>query len=549
MSGTAKITYYPFESLDKNIIKKYPDCFTLVGDYDDMVAMKKELIEKYGGCYPKSRDAGIYDDVRGVFYTVWGAIALLILFFYYFEFSIQKKEMFVKVTLGEKIELIILKGIMNDVFLVLCFSVCSIVINYILSDTLFFVKEVVEVIAAICIMIGFMYLSLLNMKVAYVLSNQILSRKGILLNYCVKLISFVLMIIMATISISAFFNWNDFNKQKDLFQMYKGYKYFSVYHDSEKCEHDTLENEAGMEAYIEAKLYEKYLNKGNITYVDMLSEGEVIYANCNLKKYLQRKIPEFINIKENTVYLLVPEGTKLSDEEKEEYINTIALDIGETEFQVEEFRYTSEIKLTTLSTDNQLGSVQIKNPIVVFSNVKNVRFPENEMEYLGQAGRLYMAFANVSEDKINEIISKYAPCIGYKCVVTDVWEEYESNNIMLKRVAMITMILFGICGGLVVLMNQMLIRMLYIGNGIELAIKKIMGYTITQRYKWIFISDILVGGIAIGISLFFYNDYKEKIMIFLFGLLVIGINCIQLICVSKRQDKYRISEILKGGIK
>ena len=118
-SGNVTVKYRAYYDLGAETIHKYPESFKLIGEYNDMYSFKQELVDEYAGGFPHFDGYNSLRDIQGMVCTIWMIIALVILLVEYYFISLEKKEIFIRFTMGEGLVETLGKCILRDSLLMI----------------------------------------------------------------------------------------------------------------------------------------------------------------------------------------------------------------------------------------------------------------------------------------------------------------------------------------------------------------------------------------------------------------------------------------------
>lgn len=565
-SGTITVDYYDYHEIPAKVIHAAPDGFRLIGEYENMYHFKQLLIDEYAGGFPHTDDYNSLEDVRGMLYGVWVIVALVILLTEYYLINVEKKEIFVRFTVGQPLLGTIGRCILRDCGLLAGSFGSVMLIAGLFVTGVFEWKTMLAILVVIAVLISIFYLRLYWYDVSEVMSNTKITVEMVVGNYLIKCIVFVLVICMISVNIVAISQWMGFDKQKDLFAKYKDSYYINFYHKDNLCEDCELVKEA-MECYgpvDEALNYaffvrQEKLKKAEVCEVltDELGlsgapeDTELLYVSSGLEEYLKSKVPELKNVKEDVLYILAPESIQCTKEEQEELFCWFDSDVGNKfgEYEKVFIEYTEDVTITSLEFESELGSGIQKNPVIAFETVENKEVSAiREWDYTTWCAYCD-AFVEASEEEIETFMEENNLCDGICYNRENVWESYTSTLTSLKRIAIISIVIIALMAAMLIFVNQMLLRMLYNGFGLELAVKKVSGYSLFERFRIMFILDVATGIMSVLaayiVCRYFHLCNPQYIVVA--GAVVIGLEVVFLICHCRRMDREKIQKILKGG--
>ncbi|MBP3338502.1 MAG: DUF1430 domain-containing protein [Lachnospiraceae bacterium] len=563
-SGNVTVEYNSFYDLNAETIQKYPEGFMLIGEYDDMYHFKQELIDKYAGGFPHFDGYNSLEDIQGMVCAIWLIIAVVILLVEYYFISLEKKEIFVRFTMGEGLKETLGKCILRDAVIMLSVFLIEAFFNYLVCGGLFEFGTMFVVTILIIAIMAFFYLKLLWYDVSEVFSNKKISKETIIGNYLVKAIVLFLVICIAASNVAAITQWLKYAKEGELFERQKGAKQVQFHHDDDLCEygHDCeWAIKFDGPKYLEYLLYLKYERDGksgsvqHYTYVGLNNDKDFIplvyISSCN-KEYLMGKLPEITEYKEDTLYILAPKKVKCTEEEQENLFGWFGNDIGKDSDKYDKvfIEYEDDLDITALAPDNELGSDIFHNPIIAFENIKVKDIPTlTEVTDYDIFGFYRQIFMHTNIEEVEAFLEECNICDKFDFYMEDVWDNYTNTLTSLRRLATISIIIIVLLLSLFIFVNQTFISMLYNGNGIEIAIKKVSGYSTLERFRNIILADCIVGIVAIGAACAVCKIFSlcNLLYVIALGVLCIIIDLLLISYNCHKMDKERIQKILKGG--
>lgn len=563
-SGNVTVEYKSFYDLDEDTIHKYPAGFMLIGEYDDMYHFKQELIDEYAGGFPHSEIYNSLEDIQGMVCGIWLIIAVVILLVEYYFISLEKKEIFVRYTMGEGLKETLGKCILRDSVIILLLFLIEAFFNYLVCGGLFEFGTMFAATILIIVVMTFFYLKLLWYDVSEVFSNKKISKETIIGNYVVKAIVLFLVICIAASNVAAITQWLKYAKEGELFERQKGAKQVQFYHDDQLCEYG-YDCEWGIDfegpEYLEYLLYLKYERDGkassvqHYTYEGLNNDKDFIplvyISSCN-KEYLMEKLPEITEYKEDTLYILVPKEVKCTEGELRNLFKWFGNDVGKEPDKYDKaiIEYEDDLNITALTPDIELGSDIFHNPIIAFENIKDKDIPTvTEVTDYKILGFYRQTFVHVNIEEVEAFLEECDICDKYDFYIEDVWDNYTNTLTSLRRLATISIIIIVLLLSLFIFVNQTFISMLYNGNGVELAIKKVSGYSMFERFRNIILADCIVGIVAIGAACIVCKIFSmcNLLYVIALGVLCIVIDLMLIAYNCRKMDKERIQKILKGG--
>lgn len=399
-----------------------------------------------------------------------------------------------------------------------------------------------------------LYLSIYKYDVKEAFSNNQSSKNLLSVNYLLKLITSIITISIISSNITFIFQAYNIYKQKDFFESYSDYYYIKfTYKPTIKADgsiYDVFEDSE----MVQADFYSKYFEEFNAIALKHSSYSgiEYIYANRHSFDYLSSKIEELNTINLNKdYYIILPDGIKDSSETISE-LSRIIKSEESSNFESEVVYYKNNIELVGIDEDSKYGSNLIKNPIILYNNMKVDKIKNKYKEnYLGRGDFLYDVMYKISSDeeleKYNEFI-KINNLEGHIIRRINVLEKYENNLLLNKRILYINSIFSFLFLVLEFIIINAIIKLEYRVNAIELSLKKIMGYSIWEKNNTIILMTIITTLLSIIISVVISIIFETNKFYYLSlgGVSILILELVTIIFYINNIENSNIQKILKG---
>jgi hypothetical protein len=193
----------------------------------------------------------------------------------------------------------------------------------------------------------------------------------------------------------------------------------------------------------------------------------------------------------------------------------------------------------------EFGFDKVENPIMILYHFNfDEMDKENAAVYLGGIQNDIMY--RLDGMKASEIEQKY----GLKDVtITSVPSRCEQYRASIIRVLLLNLIICIFMMILEVIIIMTIIKLEYMINAKELAIKKILGYSIIKKNGFLFLTNFLSAGVAV-ISVLIYSSMYNVVSIPLIVLSTFGLVISEMILIIFyiiKTEKTQATKILKGG--
>lgn len=293
-----------------------------------------------------------------------------------------------------------------------------------------------------------------------------------------------------------------------------------------------------------------------------------IFANLSGLQPYQEQISDWDFLKENEGnYILVPEGVSPSEvaDEVLESGNVLGLD---TDNLAGVFTYKAGMSVIAEGHNEELEySFDIKNPIILLDTFDYRALPVYPISYeLREADHPdgfiakqfdYLMQFTALENKPEKLI-EFSHLIAGDAIkpslveftVINVGDWFASLWSLQNRSLLIAVILTVLILILEIQISILALRMAYETNTRELTIKKVMGYSLFERFKNFFLLTGILCGLSFVGALVCASIFKiEMINYAAFGsLLIFLLDVGILLYLTRKNDRLQIQKVLKGGM-
>lgn len=530
-SGETSVSFKPFENIpDDLVMQRNNPIFRLIGDEKNMREFKSELVNKYAGCFPRQDEMDKRKEIAFFIISVWTTAIILVCFFTLYDSSMQKKENYIRITIGENTFFIWTKYVLSDlIFIIISFVVCSFLVYYFYRIK-FMSKITLIMFAIMVLMNAVISVNLLFYDKTKALSNIYISTKLLVVNKSVKCVSVVLSAASISILLVTLYECGKYYIQKPFYERFSDY-----------CMIDNLVQKSNIKHpfELESEFYNLYANKLNIFYLcgraELSSGNTAVMANSNTKEYLLENIPELKKcFFDKDVYIIYNEETHFTE-------NDLKLLNPHIECTLQEFTYNNnvEIIMTRYNSGNEV-TFWVKNPVIVFFNTD-----QSEL-YDSLAFEVPITLCYIREDVI---INEYMEKNNLNFSTTNFMEIFENRWLMLSQIAYLSVVLVILILILQVTVIISIIKFEYTVNAIELSIKKILGYTMMERFWKYYLSSFFLYLISLFIAIVISSKLNfEKKEFIIWGVAFAYVTeTILFTAFAKKYDKGSVQKILKGG--
>ncbi len=532
-SGTTTVNLHPFNDITRELAGAEPD-FQLIGDIDDMRDFKAELINTYAGNFPKENNYNFRKDPISLTVAIWILAIILTGFFTLYETFMLKKETFIRITMGESPAGRWLRYILEDIlYLCAVFGICSLAV-FGFYKVLFLYKYVLLMFAILIALDVVISLNLLIYSRNTALSNTPVSESILVVNNIIRCFVIVISAVCMSAALSFIYEGYRFYKQKPFYERYSDYVVVSH-----------LKYEEDLDAFtVPGEFYKNYNESLDITFLCQwlslpVSDKTAVKANHNSVEYIRSAIPELKDCEfDKDVYIIHRDSEKLQPQD----ISSLYPNV---ECEVAELEYHDRSEIVAFATDEITENLTTwcEDPIIVLYN-KDFAELIDEPELLAGAVPLSLCFVRNSDD-----IRKFMSDNGVEYSATDSMDIFENEWIKLKRTSYISAVLFLLLFSLQILIIVNIIKLEYRAKAIELSIKKVMGYSVFERFRSHYIMSLVLYAVSAAAALVAVNLLNFGATRFIvFGIVFSYLteNIIFTILVNV-YDRKNVQQTLKGG--
>ena len=488
---------------------------------------------------------------------LWIIASAAVLLFTAFDIVFQKKECFVRITMGTSVWRIIGSNILLDSAVLICgFLLLSAVLSRFVYIRYKYEIAIV-VIIIIVILNSLIYLSMLRFTVKEALSGAGASKGLLFLCYLLRSTVIIVLMLSLSVNLSTASDNFDFLNGRKAVENFNGKSFLKLHYYPEAYNKDPI----GMMN----KTCSKELDIIRDEYseldcaVDFLAlDGDVKYLLVNDKASAVLDNIEEFDISaadKDKIYVLVPDSADIRketalSEAKSEY----EIWFGGTELPFEAVEYPGG-NVLYYGNQTELHSDLARDPVVIYFS-EDISKKEMDYEELLIGGLLENLMLTADDETLKQLDEKYRLNEnGMYLTAVSVNEDYEQyKDIIIKKIVILTSI-SGLMFVLGLLIIGAIIRIEYTVNAIELSVKKVLGYPLGKRYRRLFLTGRISYLIGVTVCVTVLKDYTLKYDDAGISPLYIGLSAaimvaaemvveLRMIC---KTEKAKIVKILKGG--
>ncbi|BAK98735.1 hypothetical protein OBV_15370 [Oscillibacter valericigenes Sjm18-20] len=549
-TGNVKIVFKSFNEIE-DIFDR--NDFFVVGPIANAAAFKGATDASRFYSVDDIKDvSGSEDGIYATLFLIWGIVFLLILLLTLYQNLLAKKEMIVRLTLGESPYRTFLKNALVDAFayIGLFFSTYAVLVLFLPVQYKFS-----------CIALLFVLMVIANTGIHFLQTKTLLKKdlskslenKHILaVSYAVKCASALLTCCVLSSNVIIISQAINYFKQADIWEQLGGYSYYRMTYPFDIVQKlgDKITDDEVLWGH-----FNEQFGKDAIWMVDVSGSYEHDAAILNenaiaiMLPYVSSDLKNrFLNIEQDKLYLFLPSAYRDSKQvEQAVEMTTVAFlgdRTGETNnLNIETYSGHSEILGVNRKT-NLYSSRFLDDPIIIVDTrgymaskaYLNVMYTAREVLYRLDNG----AFQSFLD------LETVEGCITRS---TDAVDLYQYNQSSIARTFKLMLAVSFFIFLLELMMIVFLVRLEYTMNGMEIAVKKTLGYFCLERTKKIAVITVvsisLCTILAIITSQLFHLG--DSVSICICGAFLLTAEIGLILYEAIHMDRARVCSILKGA--
>lgn len=530
--GQIKVNNLSFEKIpDVNKIEAY----YLIGEKKDILHFKQKTVDKYAGKFPQEGYVSLNSELYIA--VVWVVALCLLLLINLYEVIKMKKEVFVRIVSGERIQKIIVNNILIDLIIYLSLFIGVVLFLSYFTEVDYLISISIISVVTFLVLNSLIYLSLFLIDYKKDMSGKTGVKRILNLSYVYKVCTVFITVLILSSSIALIGESMSFYKQKSYFEKHNKYSYVEIsVDDFDQTKLLRFNN------YIENLSEKKAISLVDLSTGQVNSKINYLFADTGAIEYLKNYITYIKNNSlDDKVYFFLPE--KYSDEKDKNETQKLWDSYYPHMYEFETIIYQEDIDVISIEKEFNINSSLQRNPIIILNNMKALDIDMFWNDYIFRT-----SFFLITENEWKHFLenNNLESEIAYK---TNVYENYLYKWNFLKRSLLIGIILSFILLILEATIIRTIINQEYNLNAVEIALKKVNGYSIFSRYKTLFFSTIGSALVGVGITLIanYYLDFAAFLTIFIAGCFVIIIELFIISTQLKKSETKNIQAILKGS--
>ncbi|SMG07993.1 hypothetical protein [Paenibacillus aquistagni] len=550
LSGTKNIVFHSLEQLVQNEDLTSITQYYLIGAKDAVFNFKDSLNGVYAGNFPQE---GYDSSGKVTIFSIWLLISFVLLFLSYYDVTLQKKESFIRISLGERTSVVMFKNIALDtiVYSLVFFGTFFTVRYY--TSTFFHFDISFVVFMSMLFFNALLYLTFYFYNIKEAMADTKSSKKLLVMNYGLKIFSVMITLTVVSSNIAVIVESLQFYQQRAFFKEHADYFYVKLQYrlTPEQSEDNSLEDSF----LVTETFYRKFFKDFDAT--QLVTSGvlgnNVMLANQNSLPYLQDHIEELSMINsQKELYFILPEDLKNDKNLISQLKNNVEL-VEQTKFDYDYdiIFYKGNPKIICIDEFSINGSYYMKLPIIVYNNMDLT----NRVD-LANASHFRWDYAHdilykISPDQLDSFVAEHnSETNELHYQLTNVLEKYEYQWSIIKRTLYLNVILTLLILFLEFIIITTILRLEYKVNAIELSIKKVLGHTVWQKNRKILLITVIptLLGIAAASILRLFTDAEHFYDYLIYGsLLILAIEPFIILSYIRKLERANIQKILKGG--
>lgn len=551
-SGDVKIIFRRFEEIE-NILDR--NDFFVVGSIADAIAFKNATDSNQHYDVKDIREiSGSESGLYATLLVIWGSVFILVLLLTLYQGILSKKEIAIRITLGDSHYYIFGVNALSDV----AFFSCLFFGSYFIFALFLPVQYKFEFLVVL-----FVVMLTINTAILYY-STKISPQKdlaksfdcnGVLaITYAVKLVCILVTSCVLASNAAVISESINYFKQADFFEEVGEYDYYYMSYPS------NITSGRVDEENIDETLWYKFQNSfgDNAIWIVDVSEFynhnailinrnalPLLLANTDIGNDLKAA---FLETEDNKVYLFFPSEYNNAEQQylAQEMTKFAFLGgINGSDDTLDIVTYSGYSQLIGINKNtNVYGSRLIKNPIIILDTRSSSAYSQYSNVLYSAREVLYRIDPNEFEEFLRT--ETIEGCITR---TTNAKEMYLYNREAVLRNLKLMLAISVFILTIEIAMVVFLIRLKYTISGMELAIKKTLGYTCFARIKGIILITIvsISGCTILGVLISDIFNFGNSTFLIICGGIFLAIEIFVILFEALRMDKLKVCTVLKGA--
>lgn len=542
VSGKTQVEMLEQKNISTN---HYIDRFYFYGTENDVLKVREEINNIYGVSSLKTEEQ---ENDNWIVSLEWLVVAIFVMLLTLFDIAFQKKEVFIRMSLGESVKKMVWNNIIKDT---VSYTFCFFVIyqcfrHYIYIE--FHMKRICTLFIFLLLLNMVLYFGMFryNMKMALSKGNYMESFCGNC--YIIKVLTMIFAILSFSSNIMVIVDGVEFVRQNREIENYDEYSFLELNYTDFSFEIGEYYNECVAKLFLEN--YDELEVAYSVCDYEGIVDNKYLMINQRASDTIRALLNKFDVNEQYPLHLFLPkEYMNHSDiiDEMLDNVYTLGIDINN---QYEIFYYDEDIEILYFDEDLKFWSGYAENPLISYCTFDKSYFMKNAMEELNIGHIMRNIMYKLDENDVQRISEKYEiEKYGMYFVRTTSTERYNQYKLKLIRTITINSIISFLLLIFELAIINTIIRLEYTMNAIELSVKKILGYSVSKKNKGI-VFTILYTAILSVMTLFTITimfGIAKPYVVILSGIGLTLIEFVVLIIYIYMIEKKNIVKILKGG--
>jgi hypothetical protein len=543
--GSADVRLEPYSNIEN--ISKHQQIYFVGGKEKrgDMDRFKADIVDQYGGGFPRlvGNPMEIWIDLV----SVWLLVCVFILLLLLYKALYAKKENAVRIVLGEDAFIIFRNNAIADAGTLLLLSALLPLLLHWFTNSYFKIQNIRPFLILLIFLSVLINLSIFRINFKKDLSSARAGSGLLIANYSVKSVTVAMAVFVLSGGLVEASNAIDAYSQKPFFESHNTYSYYTLAYVT-----DYTEEERVKDALMNQDFYRRFQEKA-LWYVDLSQDYTSTYP-CVLVngKALDEISKEYPLIKDamkgkggRGYYILYPKEVSADSPEYEEGIVDLEY-FRNAAGRIKPVQYDGRIEVVAIMRDGGTydnGSRIYRNPILLV----NSTLQEKDLQEAEISSWNYSTMYDITPAEFQGFVKEHELGNQYVSEI-NVQKEYERNWGVISRGMQLTAALAILLMLLELALILFILRSEYRQNAVEMALKKVCGYTVFERCRRLLALTIISGGASVlavilialkaGISNYYYLACA--------GLILILAEAIIVLSKAKAIESQSIPRILKG---
>lgn len=544
-SGSTEVVLLPFSDVvnDESVVRYF---FT--GSKDTVSSIRQNIYSQVATSYIHKDSVSVADKL---IYGIWIILFGLILLLTWADMQFSKKSDFLKISMGSSVGKMIFGKILVDiVFNVAIFGA----VYAILQSRLFLSYKLNFALYALLIFFvlnSLLYLTLLKVDYKEVIYGANINGKLLANAYLLQAIVVILMVVSLSSNLVAIRENEKELAPYNTIEQLDGYTSLSITPTEGGLQSSESVVELEASIYLEAYLQDKVLLS---TFCAALDDEPIVVLNEAALNTVVSSAGVFQEDLKSDFVVYIPEN-RYSEIDSYD-IEFAAATTASTFFGLESYSFEAreyshvDVVYFDLRNVSELtfGSDLISDPIVVYCNLSKARI--NELLMNNTAIDFGDRWTNIIFD-INDTsffsksIKDRLADVQFRSVI-ELCNQYKSN---LVRGVLLNSVLSAFLLVLNVMLISVIVKIEYLVHSKEIALKKILGYSVLQRNIAILFLNVFAVSIAFITGAILSKMYGifDIVALCIVSLTILFVNSILILTNMTAAEKHNTAHILKGG--